>query len=262
MNLTPEQLLLLQQGGNVVNNGGSVLDGSRAFNPIYGMGSYSGADNYTPGELLGYQGYDFKGKDSDWDDYAGQKRDQYNAKGEYVSSDVFQERDPMWQTALTYAAILASAGAAGSALAGAGMGAGAGGYGASAGALESGIVGAGAGGASGGTTFAGGIAGAGGAAGAAGGAAGGGGLLSSLTSGLTGSGLGELALKYGPGLLGALAGGSSGNEGSNNTTKQIDPRLLPYIYGDANNKGAFGYAKGLLDAPVAPNAFEKFYGGR
>jgi hypothetical protein len=77
------------------------------------------------------------------------------------------------------------------------------------------------------------------------------------------SGLLSTALKYGPGLLGGLMGGAGGSgDGNRSGTKQIDPRLLPYIYGDANNKGAFGYAKGLLDGPVAPNGFERFYGGR
>jgi hypothetical protein len=98
-----------------------------------------------------------------------------------------------------------------------------------------------------------------------------GGFLDSLINGVSsgaggGSGTSSLlstALKYGPGLLGGLMGGAGGSgDGNSSGTKQIDPRLLPYIYGDANNKGAFGYAKGLLDAPVAPNGFERFYGGR
>jgi hypothetical protein len=74
-----------------------------------------------------------------------------------------------------------------------------------------------------------------------------------------GSGLLSTALKYAPGLLGALAGGKQGQ--GKGGRGGWDPRLDPYIFGDKDKKGAFGYAMGLLNSPVAPNAFSKFYGG-
>jgi hypothetical protein len=93
--------------------------------------------------------------------------------------------------------------------------------------------------------------------GAAAGAAGGSGIGSFL-SGLSGSDLGAMALKYGPALVGALSGAKGG---AGRGAGGWDSRLDPYIFGDGkDNKGAFGYARGFLDAPIAPNGFEKYYG--
>jgi hypothetical protein len=289
-NLTPELLKLLQGGGNMVNSGGTVLDGSRAFHPVF-LNQFTGGGGAEGGDMqssvTGYQGYDYQGQDADWDDYAGKQRDLYDASGQYTGSDVFQERDPMWQTALTYAAILASAGAAGGALAGAAGGAGAGAGGgmvngaflgegalSGIGAWDGALAGAGAAGAGGGAAADGLLNGLNGSDimsdafvqnggyGAGGFGGSNGGLLSSLTSSLTNGGGGSdwtsLLTKYGPGILGGLVGGKSGSEGSN-TQKTMDPRLDPHIFGD---KGGFARAYGLLDTPVAPNAFERFYGGR
>lgn len=87
-------------------------------------------------------------------------------------------------------------------------------------------------------------------------AGGGGGLLSSvLPEGVTGSSL----IKYIPGLLSGIAAGTS--KGGTGGRGELDPRVAAAIFGDGkNNKGALNFAQGLLNAPVAPNGFERFYG--
>lgn len=93
--------------------------------------------------------------------------------------------------------------------------------------------------------------------GGASGAAGGAGAASGAATG-AGEGLLGTAMKYVPGLLGAVIGGTQGSGGRGD----LDPRLQSLLYGDDKTKGGFSYARGLLDAPVAPNGFERFYGGK
>jgi hypothetical protein len=84
----------------------------------------------------------------------------------------------------------------------------------------------------------------------------GGGLLSSAAGALGGAG------KWLPGLLGAALGGKGGGVGSGQGGgRELDPRLAPWIYGDDKNPGALNWSFGLLNKPVAPNGFERFYGG-
>jgi len=105
---------------------------------------------------------------------------------------------------------------------------------------------------------------------------------SSIVNGLGGSNSG-----YGR-LLTSLLGGAMGSHGvQTNITRQftIDPRMVPYVYGDANNPGILqrtqgllgqqmapgalqGYTdmqnvgRGLLNQPVAGNGFNRFFGSR
>jgi hypothetical protein len=68
-------------------------------------------------------------------------------------------------------------------------------------------------------------------------------------------GLLDTAMKYGPGLLGAIAGSQQPQQ---NGRRGWDDRLDPYIFGD---QGALKLAQGLLSRPVAENGFSRFYGG-
>jgi hypothetical protein len=89
-------------------------------------------------------------------------------------------------------------------------------------------------------------------------------------------------------LITSLLGGAMGSHGvqtSSTTQRTIDPRMVPYVYGDANNPGILqrtqgllsqqfapgamqGYTdmqnvgRGLLNQPVAGNGFNRFFGGR
>jgi hypothetical protein len=79
-------------------------------------------------------------------------------------------------------------------------------------------------------------------------AGGGGSLLGSLGSGL---------MQYAPGLLSGIASGFS--KDPSQQARELDPRVASAIYGDGNNKGALNFAQGLLNTPVAPNGFARFY---
>jgi hypothetical protein len=247
----------------------------------------------------GYMGYDYN--PTDWTDprtqesqslFNGQSFDEYGKDGTFSNSGVFtgiEDRNKYGDMigalsilAMPFAAAGLGAGAAGAGAAGAGAGAGGMVNGAflgegalsGIGAWDGALAGAGAAGAGGGAAADGLLNGLNGSDimsdafvqnggyGAGGFGGSNGGLLSSLTSSLTNGGGGSdwtsLLTKYGPGILGGLVGGKSGSEGSN-TQKTMDPRLDPHIFGD---KGGFARAYGLLDTPVAPNAFERFYGGR
>lgn len=91
-------------------------------------------------------------------------------------------------------------------------------------------------------------------------------------------------------ILTSLLGGALGSHGTQTTTstqRTIDPRMVPYVYGDgtANNPGILGYTsgllhsqmqpgalqgytdmqnvgRGLLNQPVAGNGFNRFFGSR
>ena len=108
--------------------------------------------------------------------------------------------------------------------------------------------------------------------------------LSSLIDSVGGSNSG-----YGR-ILTSLLGGALGSHGTQTTTstqRTIDPRMVPYVYGDgtANNPGILGYTsgllhsqmqpgalqgytdmqnvgRGLLNQPVAGNGFNRFFGSR
>jgi hypothetical protein len=121
-----------------------------------------------------------------------------------------------------------------------------------------------------------------GAHGAAGFGGGTGTWQSALLNAVGGSGSG-----YGR-ILSSLLGGALGSHGTQTTTstqRTIDPRMVPYVYGDgtANNPGILGYTssllhnqmqpgalqgytdmqnvgRGLLNQPVAGNGFTQFFG--
>ena len=91
-------------------------------------------------------------------------------------------------------------------------------------------------------------------------------------------------------ILTSLLGGALGSHGTQTTTstqRTIDPRMVPYVYGDgtSNNPGILGYTagllhsqmqpgalqgytdmqnvgRGLLNQPVAGNGFNRFFGSR
>lgn len=75
---------------------------------------------------------------------------------------------------------------------------------------------------------------------------------SSLIPGIANSTL----LQAGVGLLGAAAGGQSGQQNGQGR-RELDPQVREAIFGQ---NGGLNFARGLFERPVAPNAFERFYG--
>lgn len=90
-----------------------------------------------------------------------------------------------------------------------------------------------------------------GAASAAAGAGGGASTLASTLGGASGL-LGPAAA-----VLGGIAG-SQGQKKSATESKQMDPRMDPYIYGNDKQKGLFQYAQGLLDKQMAPGYMQGY----
>lgn len=123
-----------------------------------------------------------------------------------------------------------------------------------------------------------------GAYGAGGFGGGSGSWLSSLINSVGGSGS-----SYGR-ILSSLLGGALGSHGTQTTTstqRTLDPRMVPYVYGNgtSDNPGILGYTqsllhdqmqpgalqgytdmqnvgRGLLNQPVAGNGFNRFFGSR
>jgi hypothetical protein len=96
-----------------------------------------------------------------------------------------------------------------------------------------------------------------GAHGAAGFGGGTGTWQSALLNAVGGSGSG-----YGR-ILSSLLGGALGSHGTQTTTstqRTIDPRMVPYVYGDgtANNPGILGYTSSLLRSQMAPGAMQGY----
>jgi hypothetical protein len=260
-------------------------------------GGGEGANNTTA--LNGYWGQDAANAALDAQDKKSQFGS-YDLSGNHKMDFMNDPKDGLTfqQWALMMGAALAGGYGLNAALGGAAGGAGGAGYGIVGGATEpaaSLAMGSGAGGASGGAAM-----------GAAGGAAGAGGVgtmpyLTPLSTSIAdvgalptmsaGSGIGGAAAglmdKYGGAAataLGALAG-SQGQKKEETTSKQMDPRMDPYIYGNKDQRGLLQYAqsvldrqmspgylqgyedmrnvgRGLLGQPVAGNGFNKFFPGR
>lgn len=143
-NLTPEEIsAILAAQGQEGNGGGEYYDSVNKYGyiPLPGYqqaaGGYAGEGGQVDSYINGYRKFAKESASGGYKSVEGKPYDDYDAQGNYKSSGLFAHRDPMWQTALMYAAILASAGVAGTAIAGAGA-AGAGGAGAGAGAAGAG----------------------------------------------------------------------------------------------------------------------------
>lgn len=285
-NLTPEELALMRASQAGSNSGwdgyyGMVGDGPLSYGAMVSSGT--GMDGYSQNTVEGYMGANPDRLNP------GDTYHRYDTQGQYTNDATVKDPKSTLMQGLALVGGLGALGMTGYLGGGSAFG---GGGGATAGAgfagdataagyggLDAASAASMGGGASvnGGAAL-GGMGGLGGAGGAGAGFAGdataagyggmdaasaatmGGGASvnggAALKSGLLGS-LGDLAKKYGPGLLGALAGGTSGAPGGGG--RELDPRVLPYLYGDDKQKGGFAYAKGLLDMPVAGNAFSTFY---
>lgn len=266
----------------------------QSFMPTYGTGRYEGESNYIPGEVTGFRGYKWApGMYSDNYELNGTQYDQYDAQGNHTGQGTWEglKKNSAMDTLLPLAMVAAPfalsmfpalgaaasfgtnpvlSGASASGFAPGAAGAVGGGVGAAGGSL-SGLPG-GAGmdvaGFEGLTAADVGLGG-----GAAGGAAGAAGTGASLLDG---------ASKYlGPAatLLGAAAG-AKGQGASQTSVKSMDPRMDALFYGDLAPRiqgllarqmapGAMqgftdmqSVGRGLLNAPVAGNGFNRFFPGR
>lgn len=91
-NLTPdiiqELLRQIQTQGPGFNGGAQY--GGQYYAPVYGQGSYSGADNYTPGQLQEWQQYDpIQGASGNESVYNGKTAQRYDAQGNYIGDGTF-----------------------------------------------------------------------------------------------------------------------------------------------------------------------------
>jgi hypothetical protein len=135
----PNSIPLLENAGG----GGERFDvaNKRMYMPVYSEGRYEGQDNYIPGELTGYRGYDWdQGMYEDNHKMNGTQYDQYDATGNKTGTGTWTnlaDDGQVWRDALKAAAVMAAVYTGGSMLeAAGGMGGGGAGYGITGGATE------------------------------------------------------------------------------------------------------------------------------